>query len=185
MKSILIFLVLFTTTLFSAGIKLGENYVKSDSAKVLLSASDKGKETGKVRKYETVTVLEIKNNYARVSKYYDGWSEGVDGTVARWVSVNALSAEKPVKKIIESNSPVKKYIENSDDFEKYYDVMIKASEELIKQGKCTLKDFEKFGPWGQSTIKTRGENYYFIYCGAMRSSNKIYLNVLNGKIEKD
>jgi hypothetical protein len=28
MKSILIFLVLFTTTLFSAGIKLGENYVK-------------------------------------------------------------------------------------------------------------------------------------------------------------
>jgi hypothetical protein len=72
--------------------------LKSDSAKVLLSASDKGKETGKVRKYETVTVLEIKNNYARVSKYYDGWSEGVDGTVARWVSVNALSAEKPVKK---------------------------------------------------------------------------------------
>ncbi len=42
-----------------------------------------------------IDVFEVRNGWARISKYYDGRMEGLAGNVARWVSANHLSKRRP------------------------------------------------------------------------------------------
>ncbi len=157
-------------------------YVMSEDLNVRLSPSKYGKKTSVLLKGQRVDVYEIENGWARVTEYYDGYSEGLNGRVARWVYAKYLSTTKPKKKVIKSNSPVAKSLEASDDYEKYHKSFISVSEQLIKNGTCTIKDFNDQGGWARST--TKGKGVYFTYCGGMRLSNKVYINVITGKISR-
>ena len=157
-------------------------YVISEDLNVRLSPSKYGKKTSVLLKSQRVDVYEIKDGWARITKYYDGYSEGVNGRVARWVFAKSLSNIKPKKKVIKSNSPVAKVLEDSDDYEKYHASFISASEQLINNGTCTITDFKDQGGWARST--TRGKGVYFTYCGGMKLSNKVHVNVITGKVFK-
>ncbi len=157
-------------------------YVTSEDLNVRLSPSKYGKKTSVLLKGQRVDVYEIEDGWARITEYYDGYFEGVSERVARWVYAKSLSSIKPKKKVIKSNSSVAKALEASDDYEKYHESFISTSEQLIKNGTCTITDLKNQGGWTRST--TRGKGVYFTYCGGMKLSNKVYINVITGKVSK-
>jgi len=175
MKSV--FLLLFSGVLIVASaLSTGKNYVKSDSTDERLAPTLKGDKTNTIYKGQAVNVYEIENEWARVSEYYNGKYEGKSKSVARWVLAKDLSASKPIEKKIATNSPVAKALKGSDDFSKHSKKMIEVSEGLINSGKCSLKELEEMGGWARSS--NRGSGVYFTYC----ANNKIYLNVITGKV---
>lgn len=73
-------------------------------------------------------------------------------------------------------------IKDSEDFEKHRNIFVKLSQKLIDNGKCTLQHFKDEGGWSRSTIKGQ-EHLYFLYCGEYDKSNRVYIDVLNEKIQ--
>jgi len=76
-------------------ITLGSYYVNTEVLNVRLAPNSTGKITNKIYRQQKVDVLELKSGWARISKYYDGSFEDMSGQVARWVSANRLSKNKP------------------------------------------------------------------------------------------
>lgn len=181
MKSVLLLLVSGFLILASA-LSTGKNYVISDSTCERLAPSIKGEKTNTLYKGQVVDTYEVNNGWARVSEYYNGKWEGKNKRVARWVLAKDISENKAVEKTVSINSPVAKAIKGSDDFSKYSKKMIEVSENLVKSGQCSIKDFEDMGGWMSST--NRGKGVYFTYCGGMNSNNKVYLNIITGKISR-
>lgn len=155
---------------------------------------------GKLFLRESVEILERKDGWARITKYYsadctNGVSRYVDsgdarcrpqngivdGKFAEWVSEKSLSAEAPPDPG-ENAKGFAKLVAQSDDYGKYKDVFIDAARRLIKSGQCTARDFSDGGGWVSST--NRGSGYYFAYCGGTTITNRIYLNVRTGKISR-
>ena len=149
---------------------------------------------------ERVTIYEVKNGWARVSKYYDascrnGKSEYVDsgdakcspangvknGKFAEWVSLQYLAAKRPSDPGA-GTVGIAKLVSQSDDFRKYKSAFVKASTELMASGKCTKDDFEKSGGWVKSTTTYHDRPVYFTYCGGLTHSNRLYLDASNGRI---
>jgi hypothetical protein len=146
-----------------------------------LAPNKSGKITNTLYKRQKVKVFEIKDGWARISRFYDGGVEGLSGNVARWVFAKYLSVNRPEEeKVANLNSPVAKAIKSSDDFSKYQSVFVSASEKFIKSGKCRLADFKEMGGWWRST-NHKPKPVYFTYCGGMTKSNRIYLNAATGK----
>ena len=77
----------------------GVNYVTVAVLEERLSPSPKGTITNRIYRGQKLDVYEVKNGWARVSKYYDGAIEGKSGKVARWVDVKGLSAHPQQKKM--------------------------------------------------------------------------------------
>ena len=179
MKSLLLLLV-SGFLIFASALSVGKNYVVSDSTDERLEPAPKSNKTNTIYKGQAVEVYEIKNGWARVSEYYNGKYEGKSKSVARWVLAKDLSAKKATEKVVVINSAVAKSIKGSDDFSKYSKKMIEVSENLVKSGQCSIKDFEDMGGWMRST--NRGKGVYFTYCGGMNSNNKVYLNINTGEI---
>lgn len=69
---------------------IGKVYVTADRLNVRLSPSPSGKVTNVLDRGQGLDVLEVKNGWARISRYYDGSIEGVRGEVARWVAARHL-----------------------------------------------------------------------------------------------
>ncbi len=178
-----ILLVFFTISFSHAGATTpGDYYVTSGDLNVRLSPNKTGKITNTLYKRQKVEVFEVKNGWARISRYYDGGVEGVSGNVARWVYAKYLSTNRPTEEILTNlNSPVAKSVKSSDNFTKYQDVFVSASDKLIKAGKCSLGDFKEMGGWMRSA-NHKPKPIYFTYCGAMTKSNRIYLNAATGDI---
>jgi hypothetical protein len=82
-------------------------------------------------------------------------------------------------------SPAERLVAQSQDFTEHRAAFVKAAKELIDDGRCTPRDFEKTGGWRKSAINYRKEPVYFIYCGGMTISNRIYLNAETGRIFQD
>jgi uncharacterized protein YgiM (DUF1202 family) len=159
----------------------GDYYVTSDKLNVRLAPNKNGKLTNALYKRQKVEVFEVKDSWARISRYYDGGVEGVSGEIARWIFAEYLSTNRPAEeKVANINSPVAKAIKSSDDFSKYQNVFVSASEQLIKAGKCSLKDFKEMGGWWRST-NHKPKPVYFTYCEGMTKSNRIYLDAATGK----
>ena len=177
-----IFLVLFAIAFAHAGATSpGDYYVTSNKLNVRLAPNKQGKVTNTLYKREKVEVFEVKDSWARISRYYDGGIEGMSGSVARWVFAKYLSSNRPAEeKVANRNSSVAKAIKSSDDFSKHQGVFVSVSEQLIKAGKCSLGDFKEMGGWWRST-NHKPKPIYFTYCGGMTKSNRIYLNASNGK----
>jgi hypothetical protein len=52
---------------------------------------------------------------------------------------------------------------------------------LIKEKICTPEDFEEVQGWMRS-INYQERNVYFVYCGGLRVSDKIYFDVDSGEM---
>ena len=148
---------------------------------------------------EKATILEQKNGWARITKYYDascvnGISRYVDsgnrqcvsgnginnGTFAEWVSAKYLSPTRPVDPA--ASAPANyTLVKGSDDFRFHKDTVAKAADTLIASGRCSAGDFNDVGGWMKSSSH-RNKPIYFTYCGGMRSANKVYLNAGTGEV---
>jgi hypothetical protein len=60
-----------------------------------LGPSNKAKVTNTLDRQQVLEVFERRDGWARVSPYYDGSVEGLNGQVARWVPNRALSKTRP------------------------------------------------------------------------------------------
>ena len=177
------FVVLVTLGFFSAACfgesMQEERYVTANQLNVRLSPSPSGKITNRLDRGQRVDVFEVKNGWARISKYYDGFVEGVSGQVARWVASKYLSKSRPSPRPLTIESPLDLVLKSSDDYRKYRSRFLTASKKLISQGRCTMGDFREMGGWTRST---RLRSVYFTYCGGARRSNRIYLDINTGRI---
>ncbi|MBN6064638.1 hypothetical protein [Aggregatibacter actinomycetemcomitans] len=149
-------------------------YVKANTTFEYLYPSLDAKVTNTLRIGQKVEVLEEKNGFARVSKFYNGDSEQVSGEVARWVILKDLSL-KNEKPNVETNTELEKAISNSDDFYLYKDKFVSHSQALIDKKRCTIADFKEMGGWLKST--SRGANSYFTYCGGLSIQHKVYIDI--------
>ena len=148
---------------------------------------------------ERATVLEEKDGWARITKYYDascvnGISQYVDrgnkkcvasngisnGEFAEWVPAKYISPTRSADPAATASASYS-LVKGSDDFRIYKDKFAKAANQLITSGKCSAGDFREMGGWIKSS-NHRSEPIYFTYCGGMRSRNKVYLNAATGSI---
>lgn len=73
----------------------GSYFVTASTLNVRLAPNANGKVTNRLYRQNRVDVLELRNGWARISKYYDGRVEGLSRKVARWVAANHLSSRRP------------------------------------------------------------------------------------------
>jgi len=150
---------------------------------------------GKLFFRESAKLLETKNGWGRITKYYDascsgGRSQYVDsghadcvasngiknGQFAEWVKLSFLSEKQPADPSSGAIGTAK-LIAQSDDFRHYETEFVSAAEILMASKKCTAKDFINEGGWVASSNK--GKGIYFTYCGG--GSKRIYLDVSTGR----
>lgn len=150
---------------------------------------------------EKATVFEERSGWARITKYYDAYCENgqsryvdkgnvnctelngiVDGQFAEWVSAKYLSATRPEDPAAEAEGDYL-LISGSDDYRLYKDIFAQSAMQLIASGTCSESDFKEMGGWWKAP-HPKGKTVYFTYCGGMNISNKLYLDVSNGKIFK-
>ena len=161
-------------------IRTGAAYVTANRLNVRLAPSPSGKITNVLDRGQKVNVLEVQGEWARISRYYDGSIEGVSGGVARWVSTKYLSHSEYLDMALSKTLDMA--LSNSDDFRKYRSTFLAAAKQLVSQRRCTVKDFEEWGGWTRSA--THGWPLYFTFCGGAHISNRIYLNVRNGRTSR-
>lgn len=144
---------------------------------------------------EAADVLEIRGDWARISKRYDASCSGgksgyVDdgntsctadngiegGQFAEWVEAKYLSPDRPADPA-EGATGLRKLVGGSDDFRIYEAVFIKAAQTLIESGECAEAEFD--GGFVKSTF-SKGP-IYFIYCGEMTAANRVYLDASTGR----
>lgn len=149
---------------------------------------------------EAADFLELKDGWARVSKYYDAaCSDGrsgyvdegnsacvkangiVDGQFAEWVPVSSLSKIRPADPA-EAAKGVAALVGGSDDFRIYQSAFVRAAQTLMSSGRCRESDLREMGGFLKSS-NHRGA-IYFTYCGAMTLENRIYLDAASGRIFK-
>ena len=166
MKSFITLTLLCTAglTAFAQATKPGTYYVKVPVLDERLEPSVKGSSTNKIYLRQKVDVLEIKGDWARVSKYYDGEVEGKPGKVARWVLAEGLSAKAP-KEPPQPAAPkdpriAKNAIPKVGEgglTEKDVEILNQGALKFLNSGKCTKVEFGD-----KSTSKP---NTYYINCG--------------------
>ena len=99
MKFILAILITFSinTITYAGATSPGDYYVSPGKLNVRLAPSENGEFINKIYKGQKVEVFEVKGEWARISRYYDGVDEEVSGNVARWVSAKYLKSNGPVE----------------------------------------------------------------------------------------
>lgn len=149
---------------------------------------------------EKATVLEVRNGWGRITKYYyascqDGISQYVksgrkdcgkdngivDGQFAEWVTMKPLSKQRPANPAAGAIGDAA-LVAKSDDYLLHKDTFIKAAKSLIANSTCTEADFKEGIGWMKTIYRDRP--VYFVYCGEWKISNKVYLDVSNGKTFK-
>lgn len=96
MKTVLYFAALLVSgPVFAQATQPGVYFVKEKFLEERLAPQANASITNKIYLQQKVDVFEIKNGFARVSKYYDGEVEGKQGQVARWVLTAGLSSTRP------------------------------------------------------------------------------------------
>lgn len=145
---------------------------------------------------EKATILQEKDGWGRLSRYYDascrnGISEYVesgnaecaasngivDGRFAEWVRIDDLTSERPPDPSAGAAGNFA-LVKNSDDYRLYKHTFAKAAGDLIKSGRCSAADFLEMGGWTKSTNKPGP--VYFTYCG----EDRIYINAMTGDIHQ-
>jgi hypothetical protein len=128
-------------------------------------------------------------------------------------SSESAPPQEVIKKETEQNveDKAKQYllniIKDSDDYDKYKSTFDTVSYNLIQEGICTYKDFTDNGTWLRSNFykenkisgkiivnpsgePVKGSNLfrkapiYFMYCGELHGSDKVYLNAKTKKISQ-
>ncbi len=175
---------------FAAAQSPGNYVVTAGTLNVRLAPNTAGKGKCKLHRGEKVEVLEVKDGWARISRYYDGGSEGLSGDVAHWVFARHLSAtpaaeglpaKPPAGENIVVSSQILEAIKSSDDLPKYRNTFAWVSAKLVDSGTCKLSDFRDIGGWWRSAAHKPGPVYY-TYCGGGSNNDRIYVNAVTGEI---
>ncbi len=162
--SILLFAILFSFPVFAGEFKTGSYYVKETALEERLAPNPRGKVTNRIYRQQKVDVLEIKGNWGRVSKYYDGQVEGEKGQVARWVLIKGLSTTRPAdlaQPTIKSDprilkDAIPKVGENGLN-ESDIKILYKGATKFLNSGQCENVEYAD-----KSVSKP---NTYFVNCG--------------------
>lgn len=158
------------------------SYVIANELNVRLSPNTTGKITNVLYDGQLVHVFENSNGWSRISKYYDGSVEGIDGQVARWVSSKYLSKDKTALTKPNSSNRLEAAIDGSDDYASYKTTFLSMSKELINSGTCSIEDFEYQGGWIRS-VNYKPRKVYFTYCGEHgNTSGRIYFEPSTGGV---
>ncbi|PMO00210.1 hypothetical protein BCT19_23450 [Vibrio splendidus] len=173
-----------TVTASDTTITISDFYVTASELNVRLSPAKTGKKTNVIYRRQLVQVFETTNGWSRISKYYDGTIEGVDGEVARWVSSKYLSKHKPTELRVMSSNRLEAALDSSDDYISYKAKFIKVSKDLINTGVCSVEDFEHQGGWVRS-VNYKPRRVYFTYCGNhSNTSGRVYYEPSSGNVFK-
>jgi len=201
--SLTVLVAIFTvTTAFAAVKSPGDFVVTAGTLNVRLAPNTAAKARGKLHRGQVVEVLEVKEGWARISRYYNGASEGLSGTVAHWVFAKHLSAlssaenltatpdtknppaevqpamPPPGEKIVVS-APILEAIKSSDDLPKYQATFAWVSTKLVDSGTCKISDFRDIGGWWRSADH-KPRPVYYTYCGGGSNSDRIYVDTTTG-----
>jgi|GEM_PF-2803396 len=152
----------------------GKLFVAVNRLNVRLLPSTKGKIIKVLSHGQTVTPMERRGHWIRISNYYE--IEGMSVTVAHWVYASMLSDKS---KDTKSN-----YLSESDDYTQYQQHFFAAANRLIHNGICTTQDFEQSGGWVRA-IDLKPEPIYFAHCHQVIRFDKIYLNAETGEVFRD
>ncbi len=123
---------------------------------------------------DSVRVLARQDGWGRISNFYV-YKEGGE-EMAEWVKMTELSHLKPVISPVEHDDIVSSYISRSDDFKAYQEKFIKVTSQLLQEKICEPQDFEELHGWMRS-LNYPDRNVYFIYCGGLNVSDKVYYDV--------
>lgn len=167
----------------------GAYIVSAGTLNIRLAANATAKVQGKLYRGQQIDVFEFSNGWARISRYYDGASEGLSGDVAQWVFAEHLSpgkatptpAKRPVAITIDVDSPVYQAIKSSDDLAEHQGTFVQVSEKLVNAGQCKLSDFRDIGGWWRSAAH-KPEPVYYTYCGGASNEDRIYVNTATGEV---
>jgi type II secretory pathway pseudopilin PulG len=130
-------------------------------------------------KSESINVIEIKEGWGRISAYYT--LDKADKEYAEWVRMEGLVDWLPIITKEERDEMLTTYIGKSDNFHRYKESFFTITDRLIKEKICTPEDFEEVQGWMRS-INYQERNVYFVYCGGLRVSDKIYFDVDSGEM---
>jgi len=128
---------------------------------------------------DAVTVFERKEDWGRISSFYVYKEGGKE--MAEWVNMKNLAHTKPRITAQEQNEIISGYIGRSDDFKEYRDKFIKVTGNLLKEKVCSPDDFAELHGWMKS-INYPDRNVYFVYCGGLNVSDKVYFDADSGDI---
>ena len=176
MKALLMVCMVFISGMVQA--KALDMYVNTRGLNVRLAPNPSAKITNVIGKGQKVEVFEIRFGWARISRFYNGTAQNVNGEIARWVSYQYLSMTQPnFKKVVSFSSRLKAALSSSDDYRRYRSIFVDKANELMKLGRCKMEDFEETGGWVRS-VKYKPQKVYFTYCESLdHVSGRIYLDV--------
>ncbi|KAB2655132.1 hypothetical protein F9K94_21500 [Brucella tritici] len=197
------FAIAISAAMLVSGSAQAENqlWVKVDTVERKTCPSVKCGTVGTLSFRESAKVLETRNGWGRITRFYDascsgGTSQYVDsgravcdktngivgGNFAEWVKLDGLSKDRPPKPEA-GNTAIEQALKDSDRYEEHRDRFIAAAEVLMASGQCTLQDFIDEGGWMRSTQKSRGVGVYFTYCNG--GAKRVYLDVNTGKVSSN
>jgi hypothetical protein len=168
MKSVfvLVSILICSDAVFAQASKRGTYYVRENVLEEHLAPSSTASVTNRIYFRQKVEVFELKDGWARVSKYYDGSVEGKNGQVARWVSANGLSVNRP-QELTQPTVPTDPRIAkdaipkvgSGGLTEQDVQTLYKGALKFLNSGKCSRIEFAD-----KSTSKT---NTYYVNCGGL------------------
>ncbi|NLS12122.1 hypothetical protein HGP28_04340 [Vibrio sp. SM6] len=158
----------------------GEYYVVERKVAVQSHPKKNSVTMGHLYLGQSVVVYEVEGaEFGRIADYIV-YQEGRDA-VAEWVSLSALSRTLPQIDEAEQLAILDGYLQQSDDLTRYREVFRKATSQLLSQAVCKPQDLETLSGWVRS-VTFSSDPVYFVYCGGLRRTNKIYLNAYNGEL---
>ncbi len=144
--------------------KPGTYYVSVPVLDERLAPSSQGTSTNKIYIRQKVEVLEIKGDWARVSKYYDGKVEGKAGEVARWVQASGLSQQRPSEPRQPAPQTVPRIAKDAIPkvgqgglSQKDVQILYKGALKFLNSGQCSRVEL--------GDKSTSRPNTYYINCG--------------------
>lgn len=206
LKKILISLLLLTSNyLFASSAPIGTYYVNGSILKVRTGPSTKATHSYSIYKKQKVTVYELHNGWARVSKSsenskwaYAKYLTKIDAPVKKQAVAEPVQHtpkqetvvpreevvhEEPAPKVKKPSVDTRllRAISKSDDFLIYSEIFLSVSQQLVKHRICKVSDFRKTRGW----MELKKDEIYFSYCGGFNKKNKIYMNLKTGRITGD
>jgi hypothetical protein len=160
----LILCVAVSESATAAGV--GSYFVTAPEVEVRLGSDPSAKVTNRLYRGTAVEVMQIRGDWARISKYYDGGVEGLNGRVARWIPAQQVSKQRPSDAApaeIQNDSRISGLPEPGDGGLTKADIAIlyRGAKHFLDSGQCKLIEYGD-----KSTSKA---NNYFVNCGEPRN----------------